>query len=137
MAVKRIPTIAQENERVVSFSISPLTDFCDDSERYLVELYEADMRDVGTVLNDYNLVDQFLKKLMNSVFSTEFTMAYGSMLRDLSKQMIFPSFMSNGKSVLTHLIFQIQEKMVKQTNSRKSLGNSYPRSDQATTLESD
>ena len=99
MAVKRIPTIAQENERVVSFSISPLTDFCDDSERYLVELYEADMRDVGTVLNDYNLVDQFLKKLMNSVFSTEFTMAYGSMLRDLSKQMIFPSFMSKGKSV--------------------------------------
>ena len=88
MAIKRIPSIAQENERVVSFSISPLSDFCGDSDRYLVEMYEADMRDVGTVLNDYNLVDQFLNKLMNSVFSTEFTMAYGSMLRDLSKEFI-------------------------------------------------
>ena len=85
MAIKNIPTTARENERVVSFSISPLTDFCDDSERYLVELYEADMRDVGTVLNNYNLVDQFLKNLIISVFSPEFTMAYGSMLRDLSK----------------------------------------------------
>ena len=91
MAIKRIPSIAQENERVVSFSISPLSDFCGDSDRYLVEMYEADMRDVGTVLNDYNLVDQFLNKLMNSVFSTEFTMAYGSMLRDLSKEFISSS----------------------------------------------
>ena len=85
MAVKQIPTIAQENERAVSFSISPLSDFCGDSDRYLVEMYEADVRNVGTVLNDYNLVEQFLNKLMNTKFSTEFTMSYGSMLRDLSK----------------------------------------------------
>ena len=75
-------------QRVVSFSLSPLTDFCETSDRILYELYESDMREVAKVLTDFTTSQQILNTLKDSKFSNDFLQGYGAMLTDLSKDLL-------------------------------------------------
>ena len=83
-----MPNMSHHYQRVVTFSLSPLTDFCETSDRILYELYESDMREVAKVLTDFTTSQQILNTLKDSKFSNDFLQGYGAMLTDLSKDVL-------------------------------------------------
>ena len=80
-----LPAASLENQRVVSFSIAPLSDYCDESDAILNSISNANVESVSAMMVDFEQVHQVFRRLLNSDLALDFS-RYRSILLDLQKR---------------------------------------------------
>ena len=82
---KSLPKLSKENERVVSFSIAPLTEYCGEADRILNDIAEQNINDVSEMMEDFEKVRKYLRKLKNSNLAVDFQ-KYRAVLLDAEQR---------------------------------------------------
>ena len=80
-----LPAASLEDQRVVSFSIAPLSDYCDESDAILNSISNANVESVSAMMVDFEQVHQVFRRLLNSDLALDFS-RYRSVLLDLQKR---------------------------------------------------
>lgn len=96
-----LPSRSIENERVVSFSIAPLSDYCDDLSLNLVDISNENVETASNIVSDFETVNQMIRKLKNHKLSQDFQ-SYRAVLLDLENR--FQVFQRNFSSNLQTLL---------------------------------
>ena len=63
---KTLPAKSLVEERVVSFSVAPITDYCDERHDILVDIANKNVEDVGEMFMDFRGVEKFFRTLKGS-----------------------------------------------------------------------
>ena len=71
-----------EDERVVSFSIAPLSDYCGVADEILNSISDQNIEFVTNMLVDFEAVDKVLRRLKSTKLASDF-LTYRSILLDL------------------------------------------------------
>ena len=88
--VKELKTVSQENSRVISFSIEPLGNYCENFNRKLYELEKGELNKVLKIFDDFTKMQQKLNKLKDTQFAQEYP-SYNDMLVDIGKSLLVNS----------------------------------------------
>ena len=79
---KSLPEKSLVDERVVSFSIAPLSDYCDQKNDILNEISNQNVQLVSQMMMDFNDVEKMLRKLKSKRLALDFQ-RYKGVLLDL------------------------------------------------------
>ena len=80
-----LPAASLEDERVVSFSIAPLTDYCTLTDTILNDISNANVELVSFMMVDFEQVEKVLRRLKNTDLALDFQ-RYRLVLLDLEKR---------------------------------------------------
>ena len=80
-----LPAASLEDERVVSFSIAPLTDYCTLTDTILNDISNANVELVSTMMVDFEQVEKVLRRLKNTNLALNFS-RYRLVLLDLESR---------------------------------------------------
>ena len=69
---RSLPAQSLKDERVVSFSIAPLSEYCSDVEGILNEITDQNIKMVSEMMEDFEKVRKYLRKLKNSNIALDF-----------------------------------------------------------------
>merc|ERR1712223_365971 len=67
-----LPAASLENERVVSFSIAPLSDYCSQEDSILNDISNANVESVASMMVDFEQVEKVLRRLKNTNLALDF-----------------------------------------------------------------
>ena len=99
-----LPSRSIENERVVSFSIAPLSDYCDDLSLTLVDISNGNVEIASNIVGDFETVNKMIRKLKNHRLSQDFQ-SYRAVLLDLEHRFeVYQSKFSSNLQTLLPLI---------------------------------
>ena len=98
---KLLPRRSIDNERVVSFSIAPLSDYCNDLAITLVDISNGNVETASNIVGDFETVNKMIRTLKNHRLSLDFQ-SYRAVLLDLEHR--FGVFQSNFSSNLQTLL---------------------------------
>ena len=82
---KSLPAKSLEDERVVSFSIAPLSDYCGVIDEILNSISDQNIEFVTNMLVDFEAVDKVLRRLKSTKLASDF-LTYRSILLDLERR---------------------------------------------------
>ena len=82
---KSLPGKSLEDERVVSFSIAPLSDYCGVIDEILNSISDQNIEFVTNMLVDFEAVDKVLRRLKSTKLASDF-LTYRSILLDLERR---------------------------------------------------
>ena len=74
-----------EDERVVSFSITPLSDYCGAIDEILNSISDQNIEFVTNMLVDFEAVDKVFRRLKSTKLASDF-LTYRSILLDLERR---------------------------------------------------
>ena len=80
-----MPKLSKENERVVSFSIAPLSEYCDESDNIVNVIADENIKSVSEMMEDFEKVRKYLRKLKNSNLAVDFQ-KYRAVLLDAEQR---------------------------------------------------
>ena len=115
---RSLPNRSIENERVVSFSIAPLSDYCDDLSLTLVDISNGNVETASDIVGDFETVNKMIRKLKNHKLSQDFQ-SYRAVLLDLEHR--FEVFQSKFSSNLQRLLPLIRSGHNNETELTESL----------------
>ena len=102
---KYLPALAEENERVVSFSIAPLENYCDAATSILNDISNNNVEDVSLMMVHFQEVQQYLNLLKETKFAADF-FGYMQLLFDLESR--YKKFENNMKSLIQKILPNIR-----------------------------
>ena len=79
---KSLPSKADEDERVVTFSIAPLSLYCDKSTQIMNEIGNSNIEYISQMMMDFNDIEKVMRKLKNTRLALDFQ-RYRRVLLDL------------------------------------------------------
>ena len=79
---KSLPSKAEEDERVVTFSIAPLSLYCDKSTQIMNEIGNSNIEYISQMMMDFNAIEKVLRKLKDTRLAIDFQ-RYRKVLLDL------------------------------------------------------
>ena len=79
---KSLPEKSIQDERVVSYSIAPLSLYCDKASNVLIAIQNANVEYISQMMMDFNEVEKFIRKLKNTRLALDFQ-RYRRILLDL------------------------------------------------------
>ena len=82
---KSLPAKSLTEERVVSFSVAPLSDYCNASTFILIEIQSKNVADISKMFMDFKDVAKFFRELKSSKVATDFQ-RYRSVLLDIEQR---------------------------------------------------
>ena len=82
--MKNLKETSRVYSKVVSFTIQPLRYYCNVEDQILHNLNEGDMKKVAKIMDDFNEMNQYLRKLKDTQFSQEFPI-YREMLLSIGE----------------------------------------------------
>ena len=82
---KALPAKSMVDERVVSFSIAPLSDYCGAIEEILNSISDQNIEFVTNMLVDFEAVHKVLRRLKDTKLASDFQ-TYRSILLDLERR---------------------------------------------------
>ena len=82
---QQLPARSLVDERVVSFSLAPLSDYCEQEDVILNEIASSNVETVSNMIVDFEDVDKMLRKLKNHKLPTDFQ-SYRAILLDLESR---------------------------------------------------
>ena len=82
---KSLPQHAKDNERVVSFSIAPLTEYCTEADSIVNSIADNNIKSVSEMMEDFEKVRKYLRKLKNSNLALDFQ-RYRAVLLDAEQR---------------------------------------------------
>ena len=82
---KQLPNSSIENERVVSFSVAPLSDYCREIDEILNDIESSNVETISNMIVDFEDVDKMFRKLKNFNLPLDFQ-RYRSLLLDLERR---------------------------------------------------
>lgn len=80
-----LPAMSVENERVVSFSIAPLSEYCDEAQSILVDISRQNIEWVSAMMVDFEKVNKVFRRLKSSNLALDFQ-SYRAVLLNLEKR---------------------------------------------------
>ena len=89
--VKELSNTSQKYTKAISFTITPISRWCQGAERILNELDKGDMDQVAKILDDFTKMKHQLTKLQKTDFAQDYPNKYGVMLVDIGKNLIYGS----------------------------------------------
>ena len=113
---------ALEDERVISFSIAPLSDYCDESDAILNEISKANNDEVLRIMVEMAEVKMFLAKLKGTKLATDF-LRYKEMLLDLETRFLL--FQTRLKSGIQKLLPEVRKDISLEDCLTKLVGAYY------------
>ena len=81
----QLPKSSIENERVVSFSVAPLADYCERTDEILNDIESSNVETISNMIVDFEDVDKMFRKLKNFNLPLDFQ-RYRSLLLDLERR---------------------------------------------------
>ena len=102
---KTLPCKAQDNERVISFSIAPLSDFCDKTDQILNDITSENMEEIEKMTLDFDEVKAYFKELKDYEFTKNF-LQYFKMILYLESE--FNMFKTKIQSSIQKLLPKIR-----------------------------
>lgn len=82
---KQLPNKSIENERIVSFSVAPLSDYCTIEDDILNDIESSNVEAVSNMIVDFEDVDKMFRKLKNFNLPLDFQ-RYRALLLDLERR---------------------------------------------------
>ena len=82
---KALPKNSNDNERVVSFSIAPLSEYCDESDNIVNVIADENIKSVSEMMEDFEKVRKYLRQLKNSNLALDFQ-RYRAVLLDAEQR---------------------------------------------------
>ena len=82
---KALPKNSKDNERVVSFSIAPLSEYCDESDNIVNVIADENIKSVSEMMEDFEKVRKYLRQLKNSNLALDFQ-RYRAVLLDAEQR---------------------------------------------------
>ena len=82
---KSLPAMSIANERVVSFSIAPLSEYCDEAQSILVDISRQSIEWVSAMMMDFEKVNKVFRRLKSSKLALDFQ-SYRAVLLDLEQR---------------------------------------------------
>ena len=80
-----LPKMSIQNERVVSFSIAPLSEYCDAAQSILVDISRQNIEWVSAMMVDFEKVNKVFRRLKSSNLALDFQ-SYRAVLLDLEQR---------------------------------------------------
>ena len=83
---KALPKESKTNERVVTFSLTPLSVYCEGKEtEMLQDIQKTNVQNVGNMMVDFESIQQYFNVLMETEVVTYYSL-YKSMLLDVQNR---------------------------------------------------
>ena len=82
---KALPQNSIDNERVVSFSIAPLSEYCDETDNIVNLIADENIKSVSEMMEDFEKVRKYLRQLKNSNLALDFQ-RYRAILLDAEQR---------------------------------------------------
>ena len=82
---KSLPAKSLEDERVVSFSITPLSDYCGAIDEIINDISDQNIEFVTNMIVDFEAVDKVFRRLKSTKLASDF-LTYRSILLDLERR---------------------------------------------------
>ena len=103
---KTLPAKSLVEERVVSFSVAPITDYCDERHDILVDIANKNVEDVGEMFMDFRGVEKFFRTLKATKVASDFQ-RYRAVLLDLEQR--FDTYQSTTTSEIQKVLPKIRD----------------------------
>ena len=82
---QQLPARSLVDQRVVSFSLAPISDYCDETDTILNEIASSNVEILSNMIVDFETVDKMLRKLKNYNLSIDFQ-RYRALILDLESR---------------------------------------------------
>ena len=82
---KSLPAMSIANERVVSFSLAPLSEYCDKAQSILVDISKQNIEWVSEMMVDFEKVNKVFRRLKSSNLALDF-ITYRAVILDLEQR---------------------------------------------------
>ena len=119
---RSLPAQSLKDERVVSFSIAPLSEYCSDVDGILNEITDQNIKMVSEMMEDFEKVRKYLRKLKNSNIALDFQ-RYRAVLLDSEQR--YEEQMSHFTSELQKLLPSVRSGIAGKAEELTSLLTQY------------
>ena len=109
---KSLPAMSIANERVVSFSIAPLSEYCDEAQSILVDISKQNIKWVSEMMVDFEKVNKVFRRIKSSNLALNFQ-TYKAVILDLEQR--FEVARSSFTARIQELIPKIRSKKANPT----------------------
>ena len=82
---QKLPEYSLDNERVLSYSLAPISEFCGELEQILLDIANDNIERVVDMLEDFEHVEKVLRRLLSTKLALDFQ-RYRGVLLDLERR---------------------------------------------------